>query len=99
MIKFSYEVKGKFIWWKASWDGKHNEKWYTSDENTPHPFSQDIDSDVEENKLQDVVANNPVTRAMCKMLLDKKNLHKHSGNVDQYYYWMSLLGTLARLWD
>lgn len=83
-----------------------------------HPFSETLDykdcehsyamTKMEEDnpknlmKVGDVVADNPVTRAMCEMLSDpKKSFLEHgaSGNSDEYWYYTNMLGCLSRLWD
>lgn len=158
MIKFTYKVKNgkadscdpgtKFIYWKCTWDGKHNQKCFEGGSEF-HPFSgtfefrdsldlyqryltafkkqkkkrvsiyskkkhkgtllgedkgltrEEIETLNPEHlrKMEDVVAYNPVTLALCKMLADMDNVHKHSGWTHPYSYWKNLLGCLVKLWD
>lgn len=108
MITFEYTADEKYIRWKATWDGKHTNEDLIETPFDPrsydgfHPFRhsldfQDLGEDVRETG--DVVANNPATLAICKLLSSPGELSKSSGNVDAYYYWAKLLGALAVLWD
>lgn len=50
-------------------------------------------------EIGDYVAYNPATLGLCKLLADKKNIDKHSGNTAPYCYWMKMLSSLCILWD
>lgn len=50
-------------------------------------------------KTGDYVTYNPATLALCEMLKDGPNIHKHSGHTQPYSYWQNLLGCLMILWD
>lgn len=50
-------------------------------------------------EIGDYVAYNPATFALCRLLADKSNIGKHSGNTRDYCYWMKMLSSLCLLWD
>lgn len=47
----------------------------------------------------DTVRNNPVTRAICEMISDTKNMRNHCGGTHPWFYQTNLIGVLSRLWD
>lgn len=50
-------------------------------------------------KLEDVVALNDVTLAMCRMLSSPHTIHRWCGWTERFWYWRNVLGALSRLWD
>lgn len=50
-------------------------------------------------KMEDVVALNDVTLAMCRMLASPTTIHRWCGMTERFWYWRNVLGALSRLWD
>ena len=64
------------------------------------PINPDLFDDPDNMRTTgDVVANNPVTLALCELLADDESLEKHSGHTHPYWYRCSLIGNLSILWD
>lgn len=82
------EKKGVIDWRDCDWPETKKSK---ADIEKMHPDHM--------REVGDIVAYNPATLGLCKVLSDKKNLKKHSGNTAEYCYFTKLLGSLYNLWD
>ena len=106
--KFSEKLNMNFIYWKATWNGRHDDQEdYRECDTSPHPFSHTRDykdealvsESFELFEVGDVVADNPATRSLCEMLSNQKDMKKWSGYTDPYWYTCNLIGVLSDLWD